>query len=879
MRGVFRNVRPDERGLVTRAFAVLATLLFSHTVLETGRDALFLTRASSDRLPIVYIATAVVALWLTRRSGVLGTLAALRSGAFRAAAGALVLAALLSVGLDAAVYLLYVGSGLVTSTLLVHLFALLGSALSITQAKRVFPVIGLGSILGALAGSAAASELSRHLPPVALMGVAAVGFGAVGWMSGWLSTRGAAEHKAAETGWLDRIRTLMGAPYSRRVSAIVLASSATLTVADYLFKAVVEANVKPEDLGTFFGRAYFLLNALSLLSQAGLVAWILKRFDLIVGLSILPFLLLCSTGLAWVVGGAAAAVLIKAPEGVLKHSLHRTTMELLYVPLDAETRARIKSLLDLLGLRLGQAGASAAILVVASVWEPAVWGLLVLLAGLWIGACLNLRVHYLDLFHRRLRRGWGAFVRPQLTLDGLETIFTGLDSQDPQTVLAALRLLEEEGRPQVVPGLILYHPSAQVVAAALDLFARTGRSRSESLIERCFTHPASEVREAAVGAWVRLTGRPVPEALYADGAPTVRMAAQVASQTDSAVREAEPLLRAAAVRTAGRTARSPELIAELLQDRDGSVRRAAVEAARRAPHASLLAPLIPRLQEKQLRHVVIDALVRIEGAQAALQERLWAPDVPRAVKWEIPEALAQVASRPESASQALLEEFVAARDGMLRWRILLALQRLCDVFEDLELDASRLDRAIEAAVSRAYRYLDRRCCLNAGALRDPALATEGHRMIRDTLTAKQGSSVERLIRLLTLRHPQAGLSAVQAALRTDSKEDRAAAIELLEAVLKSPLRPAVVALVDERSDEDALREAGSFHQPLRLDYEALMQHMLDGGSGIMQDLVAFHVAELGWTQFLPELETLAQRRPESLDLARAVARLKERAVA
>jgi len=875
--GVLRDVRPDERGLVVRAFAVLAALLFSHTVLETGRDAAFLTRASAERLPVVYIATALVALGWARRAAVVGTLAGLRNGALGAAAVVVGLAILLGAGLDVAVYALYVASGILTATLLVHLFSLLGSVLSITQAKRLFPVIGLGSISGALAGSAAAAELSRWLAPAGLLGVASGGFAAAGLLAGWLPTQGVAEHRPGQAGWLEPVRNLLETPYPRRVCAIVLASAAASTVADYLFKSVVADHVAPEQLGQFFGRAYLLLNGLSLLSQAGLVALILKRFDLIVGLSTLPALMLLSTTAAWIAGGVAAALLLKAPEGILKHSLHRTTMELLYVPLDARTRGRIKSWLDLLGQRLGQAGASAAILVTASVSEVWVWGLLLVLVAVWIGSCLNLRVHYLDLFRRRLRRGWGAFSRPRLTLEGLETMFTGLDSPDPHTVLAALRLLEEEDRPQVVPGLILYHPSSEVVVAALDLFARTERPRSPALIAHCFDHPAVEVREAAVGAWSRLNRDPLPDRVFRDEAPSVRVAAALAAGNPVDLAGMDRNLQSAVARTAGRTGRAPGLLARLSSDPDPLVRRAAVEAAHDAPSVELLDPLIRRLPEKRLRPSVLRALGRIEHAQAGLQRALDDDALPRLVRCEIPEALARVAERPEEASQVLLSSFVAATDGMVRYRMLLALERLCAEFEDLEPDPKQLDQAIHAVVSRAYRYLDRALCLEKGARDRPELRTEGHGLISDTLTAKRVNAVERLVRLLVLRYPRAGLDAVKRALRTGDKEDRAAAIELLEGALSGSLKLAVGALVDGRSDGDALRQSGRFHEPLGLDYPGLLQHMLEGGSVTMEDLVAFHLAELDWTSFLPQLEALAARRPDGEELSRAITLLRARA--
>ena len=58
MARLFEAVRTEERRDVAVAFLTLFALVGSHAVLETARDALFLSRIPSSRLPIVYIAIA-----------------------------------------------------------------------------------------------------------------------------------------------------------------------------------------------------------------------------------------------------------------------------------------------------------------------------------------------------------------------------------------------------------------------------------------------------------------------------------------------------------------------------------------------------------------------------------------------------------------------------------------------------------------------------------------------------------------------------------------------------------------------------------------------------------------------------------------------------
>ena len=64
------DIRHGELRVALASFLVLFGGLAAHTMLETGRDALFLARLSAHQLPWMYLALAAVAVLLTRtRSG------------------------------------------------------------------------------------------------------------------------------------------------------------------------------------------------------------------------------------------------------------------------------------------------------------------------------------------------------------------------------------------------------------------------------------------------------------------------------------------------------------------------------------------------------------------------------------------------------------------------------------------------------------------------------------------------------------------------------------------------------------------------------------------------------------------------------------------
>ena len=200
--------------------------------------------------------------------------------------------------------------------------------------------------------------------------------------------------------------------------------------------------VPPAQLASFFASFYTVLNGLALAAQLFLVSRLMRVLGVNRALWVLPaFLLLGASGVA-MGGGLIAALLLKGADGVLRPSLNRMGMELLFVPIPDQLRSFAK-LTDVLGQRGGQALASVFILV---------W----LAQGRWrhdAGDRLGPAVHRLDRldcepqpalsgdFPRRApqRNAERQHVHlPALDMGALEVLFSALNSQDDAEVLGAL---------------------------------------------------------------------------------------------------------------------------------------------------------------------------------------------------------------------------------------------------------------------------------------------------------------------------------------------------------------------------------------------------------------------------------------------------------
>src|SRR5262249_25453279 len=93
-----------------------------------------------------------------------------------AVVGTAVLAAAISVA-TWAVFVLYVWTGLIATLVVPAFWTLLDRSLRVTEAKRMFALIGAGGVVGAMVGSAIAAGLGRALPARHLVTAGAIAFG------------------------------------------------------------------------------------------------------------------------------------------------------------------------------------------------------------------------------------------------------------------------------------------------------------------------------------------------------------------------------------------------------------------------------------------------------------------------------------------------------------------------------------------------------------------------------------------------------------------------------------------------------------------------------------------------------------------------------
>lgn len=876
------DIRRGERAAVGVAFVTLMAVVAGHSLLETARDTLFLTKISPTGLPLAYFAIAVMIVLVGQGVGLL------RSWVRRARLlpAALVASSVVTAGFwfaidgasNAVLYALYVWSGVV-GTFIVGLFWIrVGDLFDVGQAKRIFPLIGIGGVVGATTGSFLARVfLSTMVADGLIVAAALVYLIAAIWVAFmWTMNEpdgvdSAYEKRSAD---MSRLEILRREPYLRRLSMLIAMSMVTVTVVDYLFKSSVARAVPTAELGEFFATYYTAINAISAVVQVFVAPALLSYLGVNRALVLFPLLLIASGfGLVFSAGHISAALILKGVDGSLRHSLYRTGMEILYLPLSADIRSRFKALLDGFAQRGGQAVASLAILACTTIgfgrWELEV-GVLAF-ASIWLVLGLRMRRGYLALFRERLSLGRidPRSDIPDLDLGALEQLLRALNSPDDAAVISALEMFAVYRKTSIVPALILYHPSPAVVSKAAEVLAGSERRDVSGVAGRLVDHPEPRIRAAALRLIVgepatfaryglRIVGRddPVTEGMVAIGRLNAGQTDEhAARQTLTEVFQrsgGDALCGLAQAMRGNDTSVARWALIEMANLQDGPLCREVAISMAESPDQAFLPSLVGMLGFRNARREARRALVAIgEQAMEYLERVATEGAVSDRVLRHIPRSISRF--QGQGAVDALVRLYRRSEVGIVRFKILRGLGRLATDDPGLVVDSTLIESELESCLRRAILMLD--CRASAAVLRErrPQFANPAMDLVIEALVGKEANAMERFFRFMSLKYPKEGIQQIYTGLMSPDSRVRAGSRELLENVLDGPYRFAVRSLVDDAPDRDRLAGAAAFFDPSAgfnpVDVEAAFMLRLRGLLGSTSEtirLVAEHlVDELG----------------------------------
>jgi AAA family ATP:ADP antiporter len=351
-------------------------------------------------------------------------------------------------------YALYIWTALCGMTVVTQFWTTMARIFTLGEAKRLFATIAIGSVAGSVLGAGLARVFFLFTGARALVLLASAGFAASAVLAVLLRpsspSRGAAQGRAAKELREELATTsLVGKnPYLLTIGSLALAMAITATVVDYSFKRALVRHFAPEEIGPIVSSVTFASYALGGIVQIFFVARILAAVGTARSLRLLPAVLAVGAVAGVAMPYTFVAIGLRTIDGAFRYTLQRTATELLYVPVSEAIRGRVKTLIDVVTQRAGQAIASLALLAVPAAMHTRYLVLAVAVCStVWFWLAVRVRPRYLALFRAMIQEGVPQVfdAMPALDQSGVEALVAALSDERDEQVLFALDVLASRG--------------------------------------------------------------------------------------------------------------------------------------------------------------------------------------------------------------------------------------------------------------------------------------------------------------------------------------------------------------------------------------------------------------------------------------------------
>ncbi len=875
-------------------FAFLFLTMASSVASKAARDALFLDRYRAIDLPYVDIAIAFmvgiaasVYLWVGHRTNLRNLMV---GSILFFAANALVFWTWSASATESGALLvaIYIWVGVFSVLAPSQVWTLANYVMTTREAKRSFGFIGSGAILGWIVGGLATrTAVSRFgtenmLAFIALSLFACAGLVVLIWrnrpdyVGNDMPATGTDRDSGTLLGSLSLVRE---SKYLRAIAALVLISALTTTVAGWQFKAIAKAAIPGTDeLAMFFGTFNMIAGVMSLLLQLLLTGRVLRTAGVGAALFIVPtFMLMGSAGVI-LLGTLLAASALKASDQVLRYSIDKATVELLYLPVSAAHTFRVKSFIDTVVYRVGDAGGGLVVLLFAVVlqWSPVDMSrVAIVLLGGWLVAALVARRQYVENLRESIHQHRVDSERasiPVMDRDATALISSRLKGTTRE-IAYALSLFEMAHDRKVHPAVrgLLHHEQPEIRRQALSLLARAGDLTVKAEVEKLLRDPSLEVRTEAL-LYLTSFDQSDPleriEALgdFEDFSIRAALVAFLARPGATQNVDAARLMLAKMVEEAGAAGQRTRLEAArliatlpdlferdlrtLLDDEDVAVARAAIAAVGKLKKRSLIATLFERLAEPSLSEAATAALAEFgDRIVGTLRDYLTDEQMSTDVRREIPKVLQAIGS---ASAQAVLTASVLDRDVILRYQIIAALNKLGQQHPERSIDRKLIESVLAAEIMGHYRSYQVLGTLGASLEDDANPIAHG---LRESIEKE----AERIFRLLKILYPQYDMHSAYVGLQSNDPVVHDNAVEFLDTVLPPEVRLVVIPLFDRDVPVATRIELANKLLGAALgDREEAIEVMAISRDPWLRSCAAYAIGEMRLTRFAAQLDEWAK---------------------
>ncbi|PPK84262.1 AAA family ATP:ADP antiporter [Neolewinella xylanilytica] len=852
---VFR-ARPGEWGAVLMlqllVFLIICTLL----IVKPTASAMFLSEYGAIGLPYIFLATAVLAAVVsTGYSAALRRYSLLRVSfvSLVVCLGILLVCSLfmrIPLARPTIAIVLYLWTAIFGVLAASQFWMMASFVFDVRQAKRLFGLIGAGAIAGGIAGGYITSLLAQEIGARNLILVAAallvpsLLLTAIIWRRYVLRKQSMlSRKKKSSTAYEAPHRLIFASKHLLLLCGVVALSVIVAKLVDYQFSVLAAERYGDQDrLAGFFGFWYSTFNIVALAIQLLLTQRVVQGIGVSGALLFLPVGLGIGAITMLFMPGLSAAIISRSIDGSLKQSLSRASIEMLFLPLDEETKKKVKTYIDVFVDSL--AGGLGGLLLIGLTQllgfsAPSISWVVLILVVVWMLSVILIREEYIEAFRAQL-----SHLKPKEHRNRLRS--------HHRKVMAGFLQVLEEGQMSTHEKQLLY-----VLERADDLSNATFREP----ITRLLAHPSPNVRARALRSLYLQPGTELVEeviALLEDADPTVRSAAfdYLFSRTQSVGKEVlEPLLDhsdpevagaalvSLATETAGNSfSRKQWQVSQRLRRRirqlrdldadsrrqwyvyllkasgrsqlaagrsfiqrcllleDEEILRYAILAAGESQHEDLIVPLLHLITHPEVRPLAINALVQYqEGLLGLIPGLIASGELSITEVRRLPQVIEKI-DRPQSIDLlfSLMERHYPG-DLPLRMEVIRALNAVKRDFPKRSMPAKTIYRQI---VAEARQYESMQEQLHNQLILLQFGRSEEELVYREAFTSlmkqRMRATFNRLFRLLGLRYPSADIIPVHLALNDDQVSIQISGIEFLDNLLELSLKRLIIPLLDRR---------------------------------------------------------------------------------
>jgi len=361
----------------------MATLLFlliaANNLIKILRDSIFLGQHSVSELPYLYILVAVFAgviiATYTRYTSHLSLVRLiLATNALMILMSVFFWFLLTYIDPGWSHYAFYIWSAMVSVIAVAQLWTLANQIFNPDEGKRLFGLLTAGGTVGgAAAGFGAKWTLHLSVESNHLLWVV----GGIYLTASLLLSRTqrrlrkTSREKAvvspieSEPGAAENVfARLADSRYLKTIAAVIFVSVIVSTQFDFQLKSAAKETYSSRSaLAVFFSSYYGWLSVATFFAQIVLTGRTLTKLGLNAGLYVTPAALLTGSLAIMIWPGLLVAALTRIADSTLRNSIHRSSMEIVYMGVPANVKKAIKTFLDVVVERIGDAGAGFIILL------------------------------------------------------------------------------------------------------------------------------------------------------------------------------------------------------------------------------------------------------------------------------------------------------------------------------------------------------------------------------------------------------------------------------------------------------------------------------------------------------------------------------------